>query len=61
MDYVNLNNNIYVIIREYHDEVIEIEKEIFEMKIKQEITVPPLRDFIFYWIEKQLAAVVGTD
>ena len=42
MDYVNFNNNIYIIICESHDEVVKIEKEIFAMKIKQEIIVPPL-------------------
>ena len=34
VDYVNLNNNIFVIISEAQDEVTKIEKEIFEMKIK---------------------------
>lgn len=36
MDYVNLNNNIYVIVYEACDELIEIEKENenFKMRIK---------------------------
>lgn len=60
MDYANLNNNIYVFICEVHDELIEIEKQIFEMKIKPEITIPPLWDFISNCLEKQLAMVVET-
>ena len=59
MDYVNLNN-IYVTIGESHDDLIEVEKEIFEMKIKQEINVPLLQDFISDWLDKQLAMVVET-
>lgn len=46
VDYVKLNNNIFVIISEARDEVIKIKKKIFEMKIKHEIVVPPLRNFI---------------
>lgn len=46
IDYVNLNNNV----SKSHDDSIQVEKEIFEMKIKQEITVPPLRDYISDWL-----------
>ena len=52
VDYVNLNNNISIIVCESHDDLIEIEKEIFEMKIKKEIIVPPLRGLISNWLEK---------
>lgn len=34
IDYINLNNNISTIVCEARKEVIEIDKEIFEMKIK---------------------------
>ena len=34
VDYVNLNNNVYVNISEVHDNLNQVEKEIFEMKIK---------------------------
>lgn len=51
----------YVIINcESHDNLIKIEKEIFKMRIKQEITIPPLRDFNFYFLEKQLTKIVKT-
>lgn len=60
VDYVNINNIFYVIICKSHDEVIEIEKEIFKMKTKQEVIVPPLQDFIFYWLEKHLVVVFKT-
>ena len=35
MDYINLNKNIFVIVCEAYDELIEIEKEFFEMKIRK--------------------------
>lgn len=60
MDYVNLNNTIYVRICEAHDGLIQVENKILEMKIKQEITVPPLRDLIFDWLDKQLVVVSQT-
>ena len=34
VDYVNLNNTIFFIVGEAHAYLIEVEKEIFEMKIK---------------------------
>ena len=40
IDYVNLNNNISIIIVEAHENLIQVEREIFEMKIRQEITIP---------------------
>lgn len=60
MDYGNLNNNISIIFCESQEEVIDIEKEIFEMKTKQEIIVSPLLDFISKWLEKQLMAFSET-
>lgn len=42
VDYVNLDKNIYVNIYEAHENLIKMEREIFEIKIKQEIIVPPL-------------------
>ena len=32
--YVNLNHNIYVSLYEAHDELLDIEREVFQMKIK---------------------------
>ena len=59
-DYANLNNKISISISKSHGDLIQFEKEIFEMKIKQEITIPPLQDFIYDWLDKQLAVVVKT-
>lgn len=42
VSYVNLNNNILNNVIEAREELIDIERELFEMKIKQEITDPPL-------------------
>ena len=46
MDYVNLNNNIFVTVGESHDDLIEVEKEFFKLRIKKEITIPLLWYFI---------------
>ena len=60
IDYLNFNNNISIIVNEAHKEVLEIEKEISEMKSKHEITVPPLWDFISEWLEKQLPKLTNS-
>lgn len=52
VDYVNLNHNVSVSIFEARDDLLEIEKEAFEMKIKQEIAIPSIHDYIFDWVEK---------
>lgn len=41
MDYVNLNNNTFIVGGEAHDDLIEVEPKLFEMNIKQGIMVPP--------------------
>ena len=60
IDYLNLNHNISVSILEAHDDLLEIERDVFQMKIKKEIIVPSMRDFIHNLVEKQLAVVVET-
>ena len=52
IDYVNLNHNVYVSISKARVELLEIEKEAFEIKLKQDIIVPPMRDYNFYWVKK---------
>ena len=58
IDYVNLNNDMSISISKSHKNLIQLERDIFEMNIKQEINVPPLQDFISTWFEKQLVAVI---
>ena len=52
IDYVNLDNNILIIVGEAWEEIIEMGKKIFEMNIKHEIIVPPFHFFITKWLEK---------
>ena len=52
VDYLNLNHNVFVIFFEVPEDLLEIEKDEFQMKIKKEITVPPMRYYIFDWVEK---------
>ena len=42
IDYANLNNNIPISFFVACENLIQVEREIFEMKIKHEITFPPL-------------------
>ena len=35
VDYVNFNHNIFVILSKACDKVLDIEREVFQMKIKQ--------------------------
>ena len=61
VDYVYINSNTSIIINEVWEEVLEIKNEMFKMKIKQEITIPTLQDFITEWLEKLLVAIVETN
>lgn len=45
--YVNLNHNVSISISEARDDLLEIEKEASEMKIKQDLIVPPMWDYMF--------------
>ena len=57
---VNLKRKIYISIAKVCGNLIQVEMEIFEMKIKQEITTPPLWDFISRWLKKKLEVVAKT-
>lgn len=52
VNYVNLNHNIFVNISKGHDDLLEIEIKVFQMKIKKEINVPLMQDYIHNWAEK---------
>jgi hypothetical protein len=40
--YVNLNNNFFFNMSETRENLIQVEREIFEIKIKKEISISPL-------------------
>jgi hypothetical protein len=46
VEYTNKNENIENILQNLSVDLREIEKELFNVKIKQEVIVSPLRDFI---------------
>ena len=52
IDYVIHNHNIYINISKVHDDLLEIKKEAFQMKLKQEIIFPPMQDYAQTWVEK---------
>lgn len=45
---MNLNNNILNIVIDPQEEIIEIEKKMFEMNIKNDIIGPPLLDYTMF-------------
>ena len=54
IDYINLNNNVYISIDEACENLIQLEREIFEMKIKQEIVVPPYSGLHFWMTQEEV-------
>lgn len=46
IEYVNHNHNIFGNIYESWDDLLEIEKEVFQIKFRQEITIPPMWDYV---------------
>ena len=60
VDYVNLNHNVSISISKARDDLIQIKKRVFEMKIKKVIIAPLMWDYIFVWVEKELIVVTET-
>ena len=60
-NYVNLNNNILNIVIEAREEIIEIEKQMLDMKIKWDKNVPSLWDYIIESLEKLLVPISKAD
>ena len=52
---------IYIIVCEAWEEFIKIKKELYEIKIKQEIIVPPIQEFISEWLENKLLEIAETN
>ena len=53
----NKNEDIENILQNLSIDLREIEKELFNIKIKQEVIVAPLRDFIQEWLNASIAKI----
>ena len=61
VSYVNFNNDNTTILSQGREYISYIEKEFFDMKVKQGIPVPSLREYTIDWLEKPLGIVAKTD
>jgi hypothetical protein len=57
VEYTNKNEEIENILQNLSADLREIEKELFNVKIKQELTVSPLRDFIQEWLNNSISKI----
>jgi hypothetical protein len=57
VEYTNKNEDIENILQNLSVDLREIEKELFNVKIKQEVIVAPLRDFIQEWLNNSIAKI----
>jgi hypothetical protein len=57
VEYTNKNEDIENILQNLSVDLREIEKELFNVKIKQEVIIAPLRDFIQEWLNNSIAKI----
>ena len=49
VSYLNINNDNTTIVSQSREELLDIE-ELFDMKVKQDINIPTLREYITKWL-----------
>jgi hypothetical protein len=57
VEYTNKNEDIENALQNLSIDLREIEKELFNVKVKQEVIVSPLRDFIQEWLNNSIAKI----
>ena len=57
VEYTNKNEDIENILQNLSVDLREIERELFNVKIKQEVTIAPLREFILEWLNNSIARI----
>jgi hypothetical protein len=60
VDYRNKNEDIENTLHNLSIYLREIEKEIFEIKVKHEVIVSSLREYIQEWLNNSLTKIFGT-
>jgi hypothetical protein len=57
--FVNDNEDHLTSIEKIHSDFTEIEDEIFMIRVKQDIIVVLMKDYIDEWLKKQLVEIVN--
>ena len=57
VEYTNKNEDIENMLQNSSVDLREIEKELFNVKIKQEVIASPLRDFIQEWLNNSIVKI----
>jgi hypothetical protein len=57
VEYTNKNEDIENILQNLFVDLREIERELFNVKIKREVFVTPLRDFIPEWLNNSISKI----
>jgi hypothetical protein len=58
VEYTNKNEDIENTLQNLSIDYREIEGELFNIKVKQEVIVAPLRDYIEEWLNKSIAKIL---
>jgi hypothetical protein len=61
VNYVNKNEDIEDTLHQISIDYREIEDSLFDIRVKQEIIVTPMRDYIENWLKKDLIKITETD
>jgi hypothetical protein len=60
MEYTNRNEDIETTLQNLSIDFREIENELFNIKVKQEVIVAPLREYIEEWLKRDLIKITET-
>jgi hypothetical protein len=60
VEYTNRNEDIETTLQNLSIDLREIESELFNIKVKQEVIVAPLREYIQEWLNKSLIKIYET-
>ena len=57
----NENSDVEVDINQCKADLAKIERELFDLLVKQDTTIPPLHDFIEQWIQRCMETIERVD
>jgi hypothetical protein len=58
VEYANRNEDIETILQNLSIEYREYENELFKIKVKQEVTIAPLQQYIEEWLKRALIKII---
>jgi len=59
--YVNKNEDIEATLHQLSMDFRDLESSLFDIKVRKEITVAPMRDYIENWLNKSLTKIIEPD